>query len=143
MRVEVISVGLRGEQGATGETGPEGPSAYDVAVENGFEGTEEEWLASLADVSAADVAFTPAAGLSSINVQDAIEELAGAASSGLTDTTLAALNDIADAVNTSGKVRNKLVVDENERVWRAVGADADSIWWPIDDPAGIEAITPA
>lgn len=58
--------GERGEQGLPGEPGtgstepgPEGPagqdgvdgidgrSAYEVAIENGFEGTEEEWLASL------------------------------------------------------------------------------------------------
>ncbi|WP_152597911.1 YadA-like family protein [Novilysobacter arseniciresistens] len=58
--------GERGEQGIAGEPGtgstepgPEGPagqdgvdgidgrSAYEVAIENGFDGTEEEWLASL------------------------------------------------------------------------------------------------
>lgn len=31
----------------TGDTGPEGPSAYDVAVANGFVGTEAAWLLSL------------------------------------------------------------------------------------------------
>lgn len=31
----------------TGEKGDPGASAYDVAVENGFKGTEKEWLASL------------------------------------------------------------------------------------------------
>ena len=30
-----------------GEIGPEGKSAYQVAVQNGFPGTEEEWLQSL------------------------------------------------------------------------------------------------
>ena len=30
-----------------GLPGPRGYSAYDIAVRNGFEGTEEEWLASL------------------------------------------------------------------------------------------------
>jgi len=34
-------------QGEQGETGPEGKSAYEVAVEEGFPGTEAEWLASL------------------------------------------------------------------------------------------------
>lgn len=29
------------------ESGLEGKSAYDIAVENGFVGTEEEWLESL------------------------------------------------------------------------------------------------
>ena len=38
---------VKGPQGATGATGATGKSAYDIAVEYGFEGTEEEWLASL------------------------------------------------------------------------------------------------
>lgn len=33
--------------GATGIQGPAGKSAYQIAVDNGFEGTEEEWLDSL------------------------------------------------------------------------------------------------
>ena len=33
--------------GPEGKRGPEGKSAYEVAVENGFIGTEEDWLASL------------------------------------------------------------------------------------------------
>lgn len=34
-------------EGPTGPTGPDGLSAYEVAVENGFVGTQEEWLESL------------------------------------------------------------------------------------------------
>lgn len=34
-------------QGPAGEDGADGKSAYQTAVEQGFEGTEEEWLASL------------------------------------------------------------------------------------------------
>src|SRR5690606_21963258 len=30
-----------------GTQGPPGKSAYEIAVENGFEGTEQEWLESL------------------------------------------------------------------------------------------------
>lgn len=33
--------------GPKGEPGPAGPSAYDLAVQNGFSGTQNEWLASL------------------------------------------------------------------------------------------------
>ena len=33
--------------GAGGMTGKDGKSAYQIAVENGFRGTELEWLASL------------------------------------------------------------------------------------------------
>ena len=36
-----------GEQGIQGPIGPQGKSAYEIAVDNGFEGTEEEWLESL------------------------------------------------------------------------------------------------
>ena len=42
-----ILVGPEGPQGIQGIQGPEGKSAYEVAVENGFTGTEEEWLNSL------------------------------------------------------------------------------------------------
>ena len=36
-----------GPQGPAGADGADGLSAYEVAVANGFEGTETEWLASL------------------------------------------------------------------------------------------------
>lgn len=39
--------GIQGEQGLEGERGEQGLSAYDIAVLEGFEGTEEEWLVSL------------------------------------------------------------------------------------------------
>lgn len=38
---------LVGQDGAVGETGADGASAYQVAVQGGFVGTEAEWLASL------------------------------------------------------------------------------------------------
>ena len=39
--------GADGAQGAQGPAGPEGDSAYEVAVANGFVGTESAWIASL------------------------------------------------------------------------------------------------
>ena len=42
----VLGVPTTGE-GVLGPRGPEGKSAFDVAVKNGFEGTEEEWIQSL------------------------------------------------------------------------------------------------
>lgn len=39
--------GEDGNDGIDGKDGAEGKSAYDVALQNGFEGTEEEWLESL------------------------------------------------------------------------------------------------
>lgn len=39
--------GDKGDTGATGATGADGKSAYQCALDEGFVGTEEEWLASL------------------------------------------------------------------------------------------------
>lgn len=39
--------GAKGETGAQGEQGEAGESAYDIAVRNGFVGTEAQWLESL------------------------------------------------------------------------------------------------
>ena len=41
------SPGENGIQGIQGEQGIQGFSAYEIAVQNGFTGTAEEWLASL------------------------------------------------------------------------------------------------
>ncbi|QXW55175.1 hypothetical protein KXY09_11165 [Bacillus velezensis] len=39
--------GNTGAKGATGATGKDGKSAYELAVQQGFTGTLDEWLASL------------------------------------------------------------------------------------------------
>jgi hypothetical protein len=39
--------GLNGLEGEQGPAGADGASAYDIAVENGFVGTEQEWLDSI------------------------------------------------------------------------------------------------
>lgn len=39
--------GPQGEKGDTGAAGPAGKSPYDIAVQNGFTGTEAEWINSL------------------------------------------------------------------------------------------------
>lgn len=39
--------GEKGEPGTDGKDGVDGKSAYEIAIEHGFEGSEEEWLASL------------------------------------------------------------------------------------------------
>lgn len=38
---------IKGETGTAGPKGDEGKSAYDIALENGFTGTEQQWLDSL------------------------------------------------------------------------------------------------
>lgn len=39
--------GVAGAQGAKGDNGQDGKSAYQIALDNGFVGTEQQWLASL------------------------------------------------------------------------------------------------
>lgn len=46
--------GLPGAPGSDGADGADGASAYEVAVANGFVGTESEWLDSLVGPSGAD-----------------------------------------------------------------------------------------
>lgn len=40
-------LGAKGDKGDTGERGQDGKSAYEIAVANGYDGSEEEWLSSL------------------------------------------------------------------------------------------------
>jgi hypothetical protein len=47
--------GTNGTNGADGADGADGASAYDIAVENGFDGTEQEWLDSLVGSGGADL----------------------------------------------------------------------------------------
>lgn len=44
----------QGAQGDTGENGYDGKSAYQVAVDNGFVGTESQWIESLKGVQGED-----------------------------------------------------------------------------------------
>ena len=48
--------GAQGEKGETGAQGTDGLSAYQVALANGFVGTEEQWLESLKGMSAYQIA---------------------------------------------------------------------------------------
>lgn len=49
--------GLQGETGDVGPNGADGLSAYEIAVANGFEGTERAWVDSL-NAASADIADT-------------------------------------------------------------------------------------
>lgn len=54
--------GNDGAVGAVGATGPAGKSAYELAVDNGFSGTEAEWLKSLGKTSNPSTVLTFDAG---------------------------------------------------------------------------------
>lgn len=42
-----VGASVQGPQGEKGTDGQPGPSAYDIALKNGFKGTEKQWLESL------------------------------------------------------------------------------------------------
>ena len=50
---------LKGQIGRTGEDGKDGLSAYQVAINNGFKGTEKEWLDSLKVSNESSVRHAP------------------------------------------------------------------------------------
>lgn len=58
------------KNGEMGKQGDEGKSAYEVAVENGFEGSEEEWLESLNGNDGKDLIAMPGAMGSFIDSRD-------------------------------------------------------------------------
>jgi hypothetical protein len=45
--MSLVLAGCEGDDGDDGAAGAPGASAYEIAVDNGFDGTEEEWLASM------------------------------------------------------------------------------------------------
>ena len=65
----------------SGGGGGAGASAYDIAVENGFEGTEEEWLESLKGEPGAD-GYTPQKGVDYFTEADKAEIVADMADEG-------------------------------------------------------------
>ncbi len=80
--------GLNGKDGAKGDKGDQGLSAYDVAVKNGYKGTEQQWLNSqsnpLVTVNADQNNLTPAqaTGSGSVAIGD------GAVASGNQSTSI-------------------------------------------------------
>lgn len=78
--------------GSRGNKGDAGPSAYDTAVENGFEGTEEEWLESL--IGPPGPEGDPAS-VNNANVVAAVEDGPGAVRTAL-ELGTAALADTTD-----------------------------------------------
>lgn len=59
-----------------------------------------------------------------------------------TDATLADLANIVASINTIDLVTDKLARDEGNRIWRKLGANANSPWRPQDDQSGVSDITP-
>jgi hypothetical protein len=61
--------GKDGNDGSDGAAGKDGDSAYEIAVENGFVGTKEEWIASLKGKDGDD-GYTPIKGIDYFDGRD-------------------------------------------------------------------------
>jgi len=100
--------GQRGEQGLQGEVGADGKSAFELAVEKGYEGTLDEWLESL-------VGETGAAGQNGTNGKSAFELAVEKGYEGTLDEWLASLvgeTGAAGQNGTNGKSAFELAVEK-------------------------------
>lgn len=90
-------IGDRARSGAAGPAGPDGESAYQIAVANGFVGTEAQWLASLVGpVGPASTVPGPAGPASTVPGP------AGAAATVAVGTTTTGLAGTSASVTNSG-----------------------------------------
>jgi hypothetical protein len=93
--------------GAPGPAGADGASAYDIAVENGFEGTEQQWLDSL------------------------VSSGSGADTGDITFVESTMSNDTGDDIviqnkNSSGIVKARLVLDQSDGQVLLESSEVDS-----------------
>ena len=56
--VSKVVTTIQGPKGEPGEAGPNGKSAYELAKDNGFVGTETEWLESLKGENGKDFEYS-------------------------------------------------------------------------------------
>lgn len=94
--------GDKGEKGDPGEKGDTGLSAYEIALEHGFEGTEQEWLESLGGTSPdledlKGILPLESGGTGASTVEKALENL-GAASLADVEQIRAEIGDIETAL---------------------------------------------
>ena len=87
----------------TGQTvppaGPQGPSAYDVAVQNGFVGTQSQWLASLEGPAADPTSLNAAVSRATLQATNAAGYAATASSAAT--SALVTLGNIASQISAA------------------------------------------
>jgi hypothetical protein len=106
--------GLVGGPGAQGNTGVDGLSAYEIAVQNGFVGTEQEWLQSLQpDLTAESIGtalgYDPATPASVTDVRDDLDAHIAAVDPHPQYTSASELSTAIGTVNASiGTIQSDL-----------------------------------
>lgn len=104
---KVMIVGDSGGSGGTGPKGDPGDSAYQVAVKNGFVGTEAQWLESLEGPPGPP---GPGADLTEVNqkIEDVQSDIEAHVNQGINDAvhSLSTVNDITLYISTTGNDSN-------------------------------------
>ena len=141
---------IKGPKGDTGDTGASGESAYQIAVRNGFSGTENEWLASLHGQDGATGQQGPA-GTSGTNGKDGDSAYQIAVNNGFSGTENEWLNSLvgqqgpAGVSGTNGKdgITPLFRIDSSTNFWE-VSYDEGSTYTSLDvsatGPQGIQGI---
>ena len=139
--------GEKGESGEKGASGANGKSAYELAVENGYSGTLDEWLASL--VGAAGAPGTPgAAGVTpklQINAETNLWEVSYDNGATWESLNVSATGDAGDpgAPGTPGAAgaTPKLQINAETNLWE-VSYDNGATWESLNVPATGDAGAP-
>lgn len=121
-----------------------GPSAYEVAVKNGFEGTEEEWLASLKGEPGADGESVTVNGKRAVDGNIIVNATDIQLRAGTAKTIGQHLDELTETVLLHGDVADNLSTDRADMVLSAaqgvalkteLDAKADTRMYLISFPA--------
>jgi hypothetical protein len=116
-----------GAPGPQGPQGPEGDSAYDVAVANGFVGTEQEWLDSIGGGGTADLGdFQFTAGTATVNDDETLIIQANNATTVKSQLVL----------NPYGVAKLEAFDNPNTTTFSAANPDWDSATWSVEPGIG-------
>ncbi len=112
-----LGSGPRGEKGERGEEGPRGYSAYEIACQEGFVGTEAEWLEAMRQETAT---------LAVQQVTPLTERAERAATEAANSETAAGENEAAAASSAAAAQGYALAAEKNAKVAEEAAGEADA-----------------
>lgn len=119
--IQISNKGEKGDTGEKGDAGADGKSAYEIAVENGYEGTETDWLESLKGADG-----------TSITVESSEEDDTGNTIVNFSDGSSVTVNkgDTGNDGNDGKEITLRLNSETNNLEWQYVG---DESWTELID----------
>lgn len=122
-----------------GARGKEGKNAYELAKENGYEGTEAEWLGGVANIAAMENSATAAAAKAEASAADATDSAALAAGSkaaaevAATDATRAAAAAATDADRAADSAAAAAAAEQRVNATTATFEEIKERWNELGD----------